>query len=175
MSRRQTNKNHPIIQGVSFLIVFQIIIFDLLKMFEDVWTFNLITQGPGLIFEKVLNKLASETPHWPFVCRFNFSSFRFTKIAKNWVRPFLARTHALSHPRFSPARTSHARVRFAWSHLAPALALQITYIGNMYLFLLVLMRGILWCISLVEMSIFPQLQKDKAILNASTRCYFKFF
>ena len=40
------------------------------------------------------------------------------------MRPFLGRTHALSHLRICLARTSHARVLFTWSHLAPALALQ---------------------------------------------------
>ena len=40
------------------------------------------------------------------------------------MRPILDRTHALSHLRICLARTSHARVLFTWSHLAPALALQ---------------------------------------------------
>ena len=33
---------------------------------------------------------------------------------------FLPRTHAHSHTRFSAARTSHARVRFAQNSIAPA-------------------------------------------------------
>ena len=34
--------------------------------------------------------------------------------------------------RFWPARTSHARVLFAWSHLSPALALQNNYLYSQY-------------------------------------------
>ena len=35
------------------------------------------------------------------------------------MRPFFDRTHALSHLKLCLARTSHARVLFTWSHLAP--------------------------------------------------------
>ena len=73
-----------------------------------------------------MGKLRIHTPYffnWVSPINASFYWFDFTlKLQAVSCDEFLLRTHAHSHTRFSAARTSHARVRFAQNSIAHALA-----------------------------------------------------